>query len=47
MSLAQRLTDLATRIATEAKALRTLVTGNAADLSALTTTSTTNLVAAA
>ena len=46
MSLAQRLTDLATRIATEAKALRTLVNGNAADLSALTTTSKTNLVAA-
>jgi len=46
MSLAQRLTDLATRIATEAKALRTLVNGNAADLSALNTTAKTNLVAA-
>lgn len=46
MNLATRLTDLATRIATEAKALRTLVNGNAADLSALTTTSKTNLVAA-
>jgi len=46
MSLAQRLTDLATRIATEATALRTLVNGNAADLSALNTTAKTNLVAA-
>lgn len=45
-SLAQRLQDLATRIATECKALRTLTNGNAADLSALTTTAKTNLVAA-
>lgn len=45
-TLAQRLQDLATRIATECKALRTLVNGNAADLSSLTTTAKTNLVAA-
>jgi hypothetical protein len=41
-----RLRDLATRIATEAKALRTLINGNAADLSALQTTAKTTLVAA-
>ena len=46
MSLATRITDLATRIATECKALRTLMNGNAADLSALTTTAKGNLVAA-
>ena len=46
MSLVVRLTDLSTRIATEVKALRTLINGNAADLSALTTTNKTNLVAA-
>lgn len=46
MSLATQITDLATRVATEAKALRTLINGNAADLSALTTTAKTNLVAA-
>lgn len=46
MSLATNVSDLATRIATEAKALRTLINGNAADLSALTTTAKTNLVAA-
>jgi hypothetical protein len=45
-SLATRLSDLATRIATECKAIRTLINGNAADLSALTTTAKTNLVAA-
>lgn len=45
-TLATRLTDLATRIATEAKALRTLINGNAADLTALTTTAKSNLVAA-
>ena len=45
-TLAQRITDLATRIATECKALRTLLNGNAADLSALTTTAKSNLVAA-
>jgi hypothetical protein len=46
MSLATNITDLATRVATEAKALRTLINGNAADLSSLTTTAKTNLVAA-
>lgn len=46
MSLATNVTNLATRVATEAKALRTLINGNAADLSALTTTAKTNLVAA-
>lgn len=45
-TLATRLTDLATRVATECKALRTLANGNAADLSALTTTAKGNLVAA-
>ncbi|MES2902821.1 MAG: hypothetical protein V4696_01425 [Pseudomonadota bacterium] len=45
-TLAQRITDLATRIATEAKALRTLINGNSADLAALTTTAKGNLVAA-
>jgi hypothetical protein len=45
-SLATRLSDLATRIATECKAIRTFVNGNAADLSALNTTTKTNLVAA-
>lgn len=46
MSLQNRLTDLTTRIATEIKALRTLVNANAVDLSALTTTAKGNLVAA-
>lgn len=46
MSLSTNVTDLATRIGTEAKALRTLLNGNAADLSALDTTATSNLVAA-
>jgi hypothetical protein len=46
MSLATNITDLATRVATEAKALRTLINGNATDLSSLTTTAKTNLVAA-
>lgn len=46
MSLQTRLQDLATRIATECKALRTLVNGNAADLSALNTTAKSNIVAA-
>lgn len=45
-TLAQRVIDLATRVATECKSLRTLMNGNAADLSALTTTAKTNLVAA-
>lgn len=46
MSLSTNITNLATRIATEVKGLRTLINGNAADLSALTTTSKTNLVSA-
>ena len=46
MSLATNVQNLATRIATETKQLRTLLNGNAADLSALTTTAKTNLVAA-
>ncbi len=46
MSLVVRLTDLSTRIATEVKALRTLINGNTADLSALTTTNKTSIVAA-
>ncbi len=41
-----RLMDLATRVATECKALRTLINGNAADLSGLNTTAKSNLVAA-
>lgn len=46
MSLASRINDLATRIATEIKANKVLLNGNATDLSALTTTVKTNLVAA-
>ena len=46
MSLATNVTDLATRIATEVKAVRTLLNGNAVDNSALTTTAKGNLVAA-
>jgi hypothetical protein len=46
MSLATNVTNLATRIATEVKALRTLINGNASDLSALDTAATNNLVAA-
>lgn len=46
MSLETRLRDLATRIATECKSLRTLINGNAADLTALTTTAKSNLVVA-
>ena len=45
-SLQVRITDLATRIATEIKSVKTLVNGNAADLSALTTTQKASLVAA-
>lgn len=45
-TLQTRLTDLATRIATEVKSLRMLINGNVADLSALTFTPKTNLVAA-
>ena len=46
MSLVTNITNLATRIATEVKAIRTLVNGNATDLSSLNTTNKTNLVAA-
>lgn len=46
MSLSTNVSNLATRIATEVKSLRTLINGNAADLSALTTTAKSNLVAA-
>jgi hypothetical protein len=45
-TLTTRLTDLATRIATETKSIRTLVNGNTADLSALSTTAKSSLVAA-
>jgi hypothetical protein len=45
-TLETRLRDLATSIGTQCKALRTLINGNVADLSALTTTTKTNLVAA-
>jgi hypothetical protein len=46
MSLQTRLNDLATRIATECKSLRTLMNGNAANLNALNTTAKGNLVLA-
>jgi len=46
MSLATNIQNLATRIGTEVKAVRTLVNGNTADLSALTTTQKSNLVSA-
>jgi hypothetical protein len=46
MSLATNVSNLATRVATESKALRTLLNGNAADLAALTTTQKSNIVAA-
>jgi hypothetical protein len=46
MSLVTNLEDLATRAGTEDKALRTLINGNAVDLSALSTTAKSNLVAA-
>lgn len=45
-TLQVRLTDLATRISTEMKSLRTLLNGNAADNSALITTAKGSLVAA-
>ena len=45
-TLETRLNNLATRVATECKALRTLVNGNAVDLVALTTTAKGSLVAA-
>ena len=46
MSLQITLQNLATRIATECKSLRTLINGNATGLTALTTTDKTNLVSA-
>jgi hypothetical protein len=46
MSLAVNISNLATRVATETKSIRTLVNGNAADLSALSTTAKSNLVVA-
>ena len=46
MSLVTQLQDFATRVATELKAHKLLINNNAADLSALTTTAKTNLVAA-
>jgi hypothetical protein len=46
MSLASNVSSLATRIATEVKSLRTLINGNAADLSGLNTTSKTSVVSA-
>lgn len=46
MSLQTRLQDLATRIATECKSIRTMINGNAANLSALTFGTKTNLVVA-
>ena len=45
-TLAARIADLATRLATECKSIRTLVNGNTTDLSSLTTTQKTSLVAA-
>lgn len=45
-TLKVNLEDLTTRISSEVKALRTLINGNAADLTALDTTATNNLVAA-
>src|SRR3954452_12568868 len=46
MTLSVNVQDLALRVATESKALRTLVNGNAADLAGLSTTAKANLVAA-
>lgn len=46
MSLATNVTNLATRVSTECKQLRTLLNNNAADNSALLTTAKSNLVAA-
>ena len=45
-TLQTRITDLATRVATECKAIRTLVNANSSDLSSLTTIQKTSLVAA-
>lgn len=46
MSLSTNVQNLALRIATELKSIRTLLNGNAPDLSALETTNKANLVAA-
>ena len=46
MALATNVQDLATRVATEAKSLRTLLNGNEPNLSQLQTTAKTSLVAA-
>ena len=46
MTLQIRIQDLATRVATECKSLRTLINGNVAGLGSLNTTAKTNLVAA-
>ncbi|GGZ32059.1 hypothetical protein [Asticcacaulis endophyticus] len=45
-ALITRVLDLATRIATQCKSIKTLINGNTADLSGLNTTIKTNLVAA-
>lgn len=45
-SLGEKLVALATRVSTEVKAIRTLVNGNATDLSALSTTAKGNMVLA-
>lgn len=45
-TLQVRIENLGTRIATECKAIRTLINSNVSDLSSLTTTQKTNLVAA-
>lgn len=44
MSLATNVQDLATRVATECKSLRTIINGNVANLNALTTADKTSLV---
>lgn len=46
MSLSVKLTGLVTRVSTELKAIRTLINGNATDLTSLNTTAKANLVAA-
>jgi len=46
MSFETNVTNLATRVATECKSIRTLTNGNLADLSTLTTAAKSNLVAA-
>jgi hypothetical protein len=46
VSLATNISDALTRVATEIKSVRTLLNGNQADLSALTTSAKTSLVAA-